>query len=264
MISASNSVPSAARDPGWGDRDRPTKALAILATCRRVIGSDFSRTRWLDIGCGCGDIAATIAPHVGHITGIDPSPWQRWPALRALHPNLDFIHGNFEAAEKIPSPDVIVCNQVYEHVEDPRRLIRLIHGILKPSGHVYFAGPNLLFPVEPHVFWPFVHWLPRSAAVKIMRTLRARYVVTAHSVTIWELRRWFQGFEVFNALPIALRHPVDYGRNGLLWHALAMLPHGVVDVLTAFSPGFIFVLRKQASSLWCGQSNHLPLPRASP
>ena len=119
MISTSNSVPSAARDPGWGDRDRPSKALAILATCRRVIGSDFSRTRWLDIGCGCGDIAASIAPHVGHITGIDPSPWRRWPALRALHPNLEFIQGSFEAAEKIHPPDVIVCNQVYEHVEDP-------------------------------------------------------------------------------------------------------------------------------------------------
>jgi 2-polyprenyl-3-methyl-5-hydroxy-6-metoxy-1,4-benzoquinol methylase len=244
MTPASNSAPAVTTDPGWGDRDRPSKALAILATCRRVIGSDFSGTRWLDIGCGCGDIAATIAPHVGHITGIDPSPWQRWPALRALHPNLDFIHGDFEAAEKIPSPDVIVCNQVYEHVEEPWRLVRLMHRILKPGGHVYFAGPNLLFPIEPHVFWPFIHWLPRRPALYLMRAFRARYLMITHSATIWQLRRWFKGFEVVNALPYALRHPADYGRKGPLWRTLEALPPDVIDKLTFFSPGFVFILRK--------------------
>jgi SAM-dependent methyltransferase len=233
-------------DPGWGDRDRQIKASAILSTCRRIIGGDFSRMRWLDIGCGCGDIAASIAPHVGHITGIDPSPWQRWPALQARHPNLGFIQGDLREAAKIPSPDVVVCNQVYEHVDEPLRLIRLIHQILKPGGYVYFAGPNLLFPLEPHVFWPFVHWLPRSLAVQLMRAFRARYLITAHSVTIWKLRRWFQGFDVFNALPIVLGHPEDYGRRGLLWRWLARLPREVIDALTPVSPGFIFILRKQA------------------
>jgi 2-polyprenyl-3-methyl-5-hydroxy-6-metoxy-1,4-benzoquinol methylase len=244
MIHAFDSMPPVKIDPGWGDRDRPIKASAILTTCRRVIGGDFSRMRWLDIGCGCGDIAATIAPHVGHITGIDPSPWQRWSALRALHPNLDFIQGDFQEAEKIQTPDVAVCNQVYEHVEEPLRLIRLIQKALKPGGHVYFAGPNLLFPIEPHVFWHFVHWLPRSLAVRIMRAIKARHVITAHSVTIWTLRRWFRGFDVTNALPLVLRQHGDYGRKGFLWRALARTPHEMVDKLTFFSPGFIFVLKK--------------------
>jgi 2-polyprenyl-3-methyl-5-hydroxy-6-metoxy-1,4-benzoquinol methylase len=244
MTSACDSMPTANTDPSWGDRNRPIKASAILATCRRIIGADFSGTRWLDIGCGCGDIAATIAPHVGHITGIDPSPWQRWPALRALHPNLDFIQGDFQEAGKIEAPDVIVCNQVYEHVEEPLRLIRLIHKILRPGGHVYFAGPNLLFPIEPHIFWPFVHWLPRRPAAYLMRAFRARYVMITHSATLWQLRRWFQGFEVTNALPLVLRHPEDYGRKGQLWRTLAALPAEVIEGLTAFSPGFIFVLRK--------------------
>lgn len=233
-----------ASDPGWGNHDRPVKASAILSTCRRLIGRDFSKTRWLDIGCGSGDIAAALAPHVGHITGIDPSPWRRWPTLRARHPNLDFIHGDFQEAVKIEAPDVIVCNQVYEHVEEPLKLIRLIHQILKPGGHVYFAGPNLLFPIEPHVFWPFVHWLPRGLALQIMRAFRARYVMITYSATIWQLRRWFKGFEVTNALPFALRHPAEYSRKGPLWRALAALPPDIIEKLTVFSPGFVFILRK--------------------
>lgn len=235
------------KDPNWGNRDRPVKASAILSTCRKTIGGDFSKMRWLDIGCGCGDIAAAIAPQVGHITAVDPSSWQRWPALRALHPNMDFIEGDFKAAEQIESPDVIICNQVYEHVEEPLRLIRLMHKILKPGGHVYFAGPNRLFPIEPHVFWPFVHWLPRRWAVRLMRELKARSVITAHSVTIWKLRRWFQGFDVTNAVPIILRHPEDYGRKGIFWRVLAALPHRLMGAMTALSPGFVFILRKQAS-----------------
>jgi len=77
--------------------------------------------------------------------------------------------------------------------------------------------------------------LPRRLAVLIMRAFKARYVMVTHSVTIWTLCRWFRGFEVTNALPIVLRHPEDYGRKGLLWRALATLPPGLIDALTAFS-----------------------------
>ncbi len=41
-----------------------------------------------------GDIAATIAPHVGHISGIDPSPWQRCPALQSRHAHCRRPPGN--------------------------------------------------------------------------------------------------------------------------------------------------------------------------
>lgn len=244
MTSAADSLPPAPTEPAWGDCNRPLKAAAILATCRRLIKGDFRKMHWLDIGCGSGDIAASIAPHVGSITGIDPERWQRWGALQSLHSNLKLVQGDFEKASNLEAPDIIVCNQVYEHVEEPQKLIRLIRQILKPGGHVYFAGPNLLFPIEPHVFWPFLHWLPRRPALYLMRVFRARYVMITYSATTWQLRRWFRGFEVTNALPLALRNPADYGRKGPLWRALAALPPDIIERLTVFSPGFVFILRK--------------------
>ena len=96
------------------------------------------------------------------------------------------------------------------------------------------------------MFWPFVHWLPHGSAVSIMGPLKARSVITAHSVTLWKLRRWFQEFEVTNAVPIILRHPEDYGRKHFLWRVLAHLPSELIDALTVLSPGFVFILRKQA------------------
>jgi 2-polyprenyl-3-methyl-5-hydroxy-6-metoxy-1,4-benzoquinol methylase len=233
-------------DPQWGDQDRPEKAAAIFTTLRLMTGLDFSNSHWVDVGCGCGEIAAHLAPQVGRMTAIDPSPWQRWSKLKDAHPNLEFVQGDYTGDYPAPnSIDVVVCNQVYEHVPDPEALIRFIHRILKPGGYAYFAGPNLLFPIEPHVFWPFVHWLPRRFAVKLMKLCGAKYVVDANSVSIWRLRHWLRKFEVNNAFPTLVRHADHYGRTGLFWGMLSIIPHTILDHLTFFSPGFVFVLHKR-------------------
>jgi len=233
-------------DPGWGDQNRPEKAAAIFTTLRLMTGLDFANSYWVDVGCGCGEIAAHLAPQVGRMTAIDPSPWQRWLTLKEAHPNLEFIQGDYTGDYPEPdSVDVVVCNQVYEHVPDPEALIGFIHRILKPGGYAYFAGPNLLFPIEPHVFWPFVHWLPRRFSVRLMKLCGAKYVVDANSVSIWKLRHWLREFKINNAMPTLVRHADHYGRTGLFWRILSIIPHIILDHLTIFSPGFVFVLHKR-------------------
>lgn len=236
---------SPSTDPGWGDQGRAEKASAILLTLELMTGLNFQDSRWVDVGCGCGEIAAHLSTQVGRMIAIDPAPWQRWPTLRDTHPNLEFVQGDYNSNyPESASVDVVICNQVYEHVPDPEALLGFIYRILRPGGYAYFAGPNLLFPIEPHVFWPFVHWLPRQFARALMRFFHAKYLVTANLVTVWTLRRWFHDFEVRNAVPTILRNPDKYGRKGLLWHAASMVPWRIFDALTVFSPGFIFVLRK--------------------
>ncbi len=139
---------------------------------------------------------------------------------------------------------MVVCNQVYEHVSDPQQLIREIFRILKPGGRCYFAGPNLIFPIEPHVFWPFVHWLPRGFAVKLMRVCGSSGVLDANSTHYWRLRRWLGAFHIRNSVPYILRNPVLYGRSGALWRMLGHMPEWMLDRATWLSPGFVFMLRK--------------------
>jgi hypothetical protein len=109
---------------------------------------------------------------------------------------------------------------------------------------VYFAGPNLLFPIEPHALWPFVHWLPRRLAIRLMRTCGSQHPLDAYSASYWTLRRWLGDFETANALPYILRHPADFGRRGPLWRSLAGMPAGMIEAMSFLSPGFIFVLKK--------------------
>lgn len=206
---------------------------------------DLLKSRWVDIGCGCGEIAANIAPYVERITAIDPSSWRRWSILKDTHLNLDFIQGDFtNNYPETDSIDVVICNQVYEHVPDPQALIRFIYRILKPGGYAYFAGPNLLFPIEPHVFWPFVHWLPRSFAVRLMRAFGSKLVLDAYSTHYWKLLYWFKDFHVANAVPFILRNPDYFQRQGFIWRLFCYIPRFVLDKLTFLSPGFVFLLKK--------------------
>lgn len=231
--------------PRWGNDGRARKAAAIRQILAHCGGPDLGAGRWLDVGCGSGSIAAALATDAARVTGLDPEPWPQWPGLMQAHRNLHLVQGSYDAHPlDAASFDVVVCNQVYEHVPDPVGLIRFIHAMLRPGGVAYFAGPNLLFPIEPHCLWPFVHWLPRRFAIGLMRRCGSRHPLDAYSKTYWTLRRWLADFEVANALPYMLRHPADFGRGGFFWHSLASVPAGAIEALTFLSPGFVFVLRK--------------------
>lgn len=231
--------------PPWGTQGRDLKASRILKVMKHFTSTPVEMTTWVDLGCGSGGIAAALAPHVKHITGIDPESWPYWQEYSKRQLNLSFVRQPVEQLA-IPheSVDVVVCNQVYEHVPDPQFLIQQIYRVLKPGGYCYFAGPNLIFPIEPHVFWPFVHWLPRRFAVNVMRMLGARKVVDANSVSYWTLRKWLAAFEVRNALPDIIAAPGKFGFHGRLYRALSWIPRRFIENLTWLSPGFVFVLRK--------------------
>jgi 2-polyprenyl-3-methyl-5-hydroxy-6-metoxy-1,4-benzoquinol methylase len=232
-------------DPVWGAKDRDRKAYAILKTVSHYITTTLETTDWLDIGCGSGGIAAAIAPSVQSITGVDPESWLRWDEFQKTHTNLTFINQSIESLSMNDnSMDIIVCNQVYEHVPDPQYLIEEIYRILKPGGFCYFAGPNLLFPIEPHVFWPIVHWLPRTFAVKLMRNFGSNGVLDAYSKDFWTLRKWLNEFKIINALPYMIKNPEKIGKQGIAWKFMAYMPEKMIDLLTVISPTFVFILQK--------------------
>ena len=239
-----NSMPT----PRWGSEQRELKAQAILQTVTHFMPLNLATVDCLDIGCGSGGIAAYLAGFVRQMHGIDPEPWQHWENLQQKHPNLCFRNVSVDALQmSSASLDLIICNQVYEHVPDPKLLIAEIYRLLKAGGCCYFAGPNWLFPIEPHVFWPFIHWLPRNFAVKLMRACGSRQILDANSETYWTLCQWLAQFELTNAVPYILKNPEQYGRKSFFWRTLAKLPESWLEKLTFLSPTFVFILSKPAS-----------------
>jgi 2-polyprenyl-3-methyl-5-hydroxy-6-metoxy-1,4-benzoquinol methylase len=243
--------PASASDPRWGSEGRDEKAQAILQTLVAVDGPGIVKGTWLDVGCGSGMIAACLATRVERMIGVDPESWARWSDFSDQCTNLEFHAASYRDLPNIVphgSVDVVVCNQVYEHVDSPVDLLASIHSILAERGICYFAGPNLLWPIEPHVYLPFVHWVPREWALKALRGLGSERHrdLDAYSLDVWRLRKLFgrTGFRAQSVFAQRARAGVDTGDGGLMLRAAAWLPASVEAALLPILPGFNFILRK--------------------
>ena len=238
-------------DPHWGAEGRDRKAQNILQCLELLTGRDLSTLSCVDIGCGSGGISFHLAPAFKSVCGLDPEPWQRWQEFTAERPNLSFREESIETLSLADnSVDVVICNQVYEHVPCPLTLISQIHRILKPGGTCYFAGPNLLYPIEPHVFWPFIHWIPRSWALGLLRVFSPKKVreLDAYSTTYWRLKHWLSDFTVVDAVPPLIKHKASAESSGKIWYLFRPIPVGVFKLFAFLSPSFIFVLTKPGKS----------------
>lgn len=237
--------------PKWGVNHRHEKAEAILQVLRCSMPGIESGD-WIDIGCGNGEIAEYLASMCARsVTGVDPDVWPGWGALRARNVNLLLLEGRFDQLQ-LPLPeasaDLVICNQVYEHVGDPKQLIQNIRRVLVPGGVCYFAGPNLLWPIEPHVNWPFVHWLPRRLATMTMRGLGSARAseLDAYSVTCWTLRRWFRnaGLEVRSVLRDRIVFELARRGRTRLSRFVGIVPNLIFRLLEPLSPGFVYLISR--------------------
>ena len=124
--------------------------------------------RILDVGCGLGMYVSKLRMFSDEVYGVDIDAEKIAQASQHL-PNLVV-----SPAEKLPFPDgsfdVILLNEVIEHVNDDRQTLREVFRCLKPGGHVLIYAPNRLYPFETHGFFigeryffrllPFINWFP--------------------------------------------------------------------------------------------------------
>jgi 2-polyprenyl-3-methyl-5-hydroxy-6-metoxy-1,4-benzoquinol methylase len=98
----------------------------------------------LDLGCGLGYITDKIRQtlSLAEFTGLDYSI----SAIEYAHdcfPEIDFAVGDaYYPPYAKEFFDVVVCNNLWEHVPDPLFLLRRIKGILKPGGFIIVSTPS--------------------------------------------------------------------------------------------------------------------------
>jgi 2-polyprenyl-6-hydroxyphenyl methylase/3-demethylubiquinone-9 3-methyltransferase len=102
----------------------------------------------LDVGCGGGILAESMARRAAHVTGIDlaskPLGVARLHALESGVENLEYreIATEALAAERPGAFDVVTCMEMIEHVPDPAAVVQACADLARPGGWVFFSTLN--------------------------------------------------------------------------------------------------------------------------
>lgn len=101
----------------------------------------------LDVGCGGGILAESMAVEGADVTGLDmgaePLEVARLHASET-RTSVSYIQSTVEehAQEHPGRYDVVTCMEMLEHVPDPLSVIRSCAKLVKPGGHVFFSTLN--------------------------------------------------------------------------------------------------------------------------
>jgi|SRR5580658_1985091 2-polyprenyl-6-hydroxyphenyl methylase/3-demethylubiquinone-9 3-methyltransferase len=107
----------------------------------------LTQQRVLDVGCGGGLLAESLALRGAHVTGIDLAPAMIEVARLHAHESqldIDYQQSSAEAfAQRCERPfDVITCMELIEHVPDPAGLLLAISKLLRPGGELFMSTIN--------------------------------------------------------------------------------------------------------------------------
>jgi 2-polyprenyl-3-methyl-5-hydroxy-6-metoxy-1,4-benzoquinol methylase len=97
--------------------------------------------RWLDIGCGRGDLLRELRDkwQPAALAGIDPIDWLE----DDLRPDVSFHAIAAEDAGELAAADRVLLVEVIEHLEAPWSVLRAAAQLVAPGGRIVVSTPNL-------------------------------------------------------------------------------------------------------------------------
>ena len=136
----------------WWDPDSEFAPLHHINPLRlqwiASLAGGLEGKRVVDIGCGGGILADSMARKGANVLGVDLARKAlrvaKLHALEAGTPNVEYREVSAEAlADEQPEQfDVVTCMEMLEHVPRPESIVRACAKLVKPGGWVFFSTIN--------------------------------------------------------------------------------------------------------------------------
>jgi SAM-dependent methyltransferase len=128
---------------------------AVRAPLVSWLGSEASRAhadlgayRLLDVGCGAKPYRSLFAPFAAVHVGVDAFE----------NPYAELIGSAEDLPVEDASFEVVLCNQVLEHCDDPARAVRELRRVAAPGGRVLVSTHGVMaYHPSPTDYWRWTH-----------------------------------------------------------------------------------------------------------
>jgi SAM-dependent methyltransferase len=188
---------------------------------RQFLPRSISNMSILEIGCGAGNFIYNI-PNCKEYWGIEPNKSMALQAKKKL--NFVLVGSFMDVESQIPSKhfDLIVCNDVIEHMDDVDGFLERIKKKLKPDGFIAGSIPNVRFIENILRFlvqrdWKYTEWgILDKTHLRFFteKSLRRLFVQNGYSIDI---------FRRINPVRLKYKSIKSFILNLILWISANLL-----------------------------------------
>lgn len=226
-------------------KSRLQKGKKIKAILKDYL-ADLSKLSCLDLGCSIGHISAYLARNFGEVWGVDVDEAALKMAKRTYKErNLNF---KISAENKIPFPratfDVVIFNQIYEHVESPKKVFGEIKRVLKRGGVCFFGARNKYFVFDGHYPIPFLPIFPRSLADFLIKIFYSKEKYDINLYSLDQLKKLTREFSLVDYTLAAIMDPRKFNARDVVPSAFGInrILYFFGRLFYAFIPNYLWVL----------------------
>lgn len=239
---------------------RRKKAQKIIRVLEHHLGrEDLKGLVVLDLGCSTGFIADELAKAGGQVVGVDIDEPGLVAASKRFGSAVAFLCTD---GSGLPFPDesvdVVVFNQIYEHVVDPDAVMDEIRRILTPTGVAYLGLGNRLQVIEPHYGLPLLSWLPYGLADRYMKLAGKGERYYERFRTRPGLKKLCHDLQVWDYTYTVLCEPERFGADDMVPAKLASAPPAFWKALSPIIPTYLWLGTKSGPGPAGGPTRNPP------
>lgn len=233
----------------YNENQRNQKAAKVIAVCRDYSSKPLNQLVALDLGASTSIMTEYFARHFKRVIALDVDHVGLHSGKRGSQSeNIDYLCSDgTRSALMDASVDVIICNQVYEHVEDQHGLVYEIERLLTSDGFCYFGAGNRFVLIEGHYFLPFLSWMPFWASHLYLKLMGRKVKYDVYLLSLRRLRKLLKNYDMIDYTEKIIKNPELYEATDIIKpnSFLARLPRWLFRIAYTMLPAWVFIIKPE-------------------